>query len=118
MIFCYVIILVLTSRHVLGILLDNAKHNQTGQTDEHGAIRHRHPELCPVNGVGTLLWAIFHLLSLPIPNFIPDFSNPDYGEFGHCEWYKMKLFFSSKGSPMNPMQYKSECDAHLSHDIG
>jgi hypothetical protein len=101
---------------VLGILLDNAKHNQTGRTDEHGAIRHRHPELCPINGVGTLLWAIFHLEHFPVPDFVPDFSSPDYGEFGHREWYEMKLFFSSKGSPKDLMQYKSEYPCQLIHE--
>ncbi|KIM77758.1 hypothetical protein PILCRDRAFT_11845 [Piloderma croceum F 1598] len=79
-----------TGLKVLGILLDNAKRNQTGQTDKHGAIHHCHPELCLVNSI--------------------DFSNPDYGEFGHCEWYKMKLFFLSKGSLMNLIQYKTHND--------
>jgi hypothetical protein len=86
----------LTSTQVLGILLDNAKHNQTGRTDEHGAICHRHPKLCPISGVATLLWAIFHLRQIPVPSFVPDFSDPGFGEFGCCKWYKMKLFASKQ----------------------
>ena len=93
---------------MLGILLDNTKHNQTGCTDEHGAIHHCHPKLCPINGVGVLLWETFHLKHFPVPNFVPDFSSPDYREFSHCEWYEMKLFFSSEGSPKDLMQYMSE----------
>ena len=103
----------LTSTQVLGILLDNAKHNQTGRTDEHGAIRHRHPELCPIGGVAMLLWAIFHLRQIPVPNFVPDFSDPRFGEFGCRKWYETKLFFASKASPTDLMQYKSKCQISL-----
>jgi hypothetical protein len=90
-----------------------------GCTDEHGTICHHHLELCPINGVGMLLWAMFHLQHLPVPNFVPDFSNPNYGKFGHQEWYEIKLFFLSKLSPMDLMQYKSECrtSSHLQKSV-
>jgi hypothetical protein len=103
----------LTSTQVFGILLDNAKHNQTGCTDEHGAIRHRHPELCPIGGVAMLLWAIFHLRQIPVPSFVPDFSDPGFREFGCRKWYETKLFFASKASPTDLMQYKSKCQISL-----
>ena len=92
----------------MGILVDNAKHNQTGRTDEHGAIRHRSVELCPIGGVAIFLWATFHLRNSPVPNFAPDFSDPTFGEFGRRDWYERRLFFSSTGSPQDLMQYKSE----------
>lgn len=56
-----------------------------------------------------LLWATFHLRNMPVPEFIPDFSDPKFGEFGRRDWYKHLLFFSSKGSPTVPMKYKSKC---------
>jgi hypothetical protein len=55
-----------------------------------------------------LLWATFHLRDFPVPNFVPDFSDPKFGEFGRRDWYKICLFFSSTGLPTDPMQYKSE----------
>jgi hypothetical protein len=55
-----------------------------------------------------LLWAIFHLRSIPVPNFVPDFSDPKFGEFGRRDWYNNLLFFSSTGLPTVPMKYKSE----------
>ena len=84
---------------VMGILADNAKHNQTGHMDEHGAIRHCNVELCLIGGVAIFLWAIFHLRNFPVPNFTPDFSDPTFGKFGHRDWYEHHLFFSSTGSP-------------------
>ena len=100
-------------KQVLGILLDNAKHNQTGRTDEHGAIRHRHVELCPINAIAMLLWATFHLRQTPVPNFVPDFSDPKFGEYGRRDWYNHLLFFSSTGSPDVMMKYKSESSLSL-----
>jgi Centromere DNA-binding protein complex CBF3 subunit, domain 2 len=93
---------------VLAILADNAKHNQTGRTDEHGAIRHRHVELCPVAGVAMQLWATFHVRNFPVPDFEPDFSDPECGEYGRRDWYDHRLFFSSTGNPTELMQYKSK----------
>lgn len=97
-----------TRGQVLAILADNAKHNQTGRTDEHGAIRHRHVELCPVGGVAMMLWATFQLRNFPVPDFIPDFADPKFGEFGRRDWYNICLFFSSTGSQTEPMQYKGK----------
>ncbi|KAL6300578.1 hypothetical protein BKA93DRAFT_829023 [Sparassis latifolia] len=44
---------------VLAALADNAKHNQQGRLDEHGAIRHREVELCPVGGLALLFFWLF-----------------------------------------------------------
>lgn len=100
-------------KQVLGILLDNAKHNQTGRTDEHGAICHHHVELCPINAIAMLLWATFHLRQIPVPNFVPDFSDPKFGKYGRRDWYNHLLFFSSTGSPDVMMKYKSESSLSL-----
>lgn len=92
----------------MAILADNAKHNQTGLTDEHGAIRHREVELCPVGAVAMVLWATYHVRGHPTPDFVPDFADPMFGEFGRRDWYQHRLFFTSTGSPTDLMQYKSE----------
>ncbi|GBE80419.1 hypothetical protein SCP_0301340 [Sparassis crispa] len=54
---------------------DNAKHNQQGRLDEHGAIRHREVELCPVRALAFLFFGFFHVLHLPLPNLLPDFED-------------------------------------------
>ncbi|KAN0134511.1 hypothetical protein V8E53_007657 [Lactarius tabidus] len=106
---------------VLGILLDNAKHNQMGRVDEHGAIRHRRVELCPINAVAMLLWATFHLKQVPVPSFVPDFADPNFGEFGRRDWYRHLLFFSSTGSPLDALKYKTHNDRinliHIRNDV-
>jgi hypothetical protein len=55
-----------------------------------------------------LLWATFHLRNVPVPNFVPNFSDPDFGEYGKRSWYNRLLFFSSTSTPEDPMPYKSE----------
>ena len=79
-----------------------------GCVDEHGAIRHRYVELCPINAIALLLWATFHLKQVPVPNFVPDFSDDKFGEFGRRDWYRQLLFFSSTGSPCEQLKYKSK----------
>jgi hypothetical protein len=71
--------------------------------DEHGAIHHQHVKLCPIGGVAMLLWAMFHLQKLSVPNFEPDFLDCAFGEFRHCDWYEHHLFFASTSSPANLM---------------
>lgn len=88
----------------LTMLADNAKHNQTGRTDEHGAFRHRHVELCPVGSIALLLFAYYHIRNAPLPDFVPDFSDPQYGDYGKREWYGMHLFHSGS-DPMSEMGY-------------
>lgn len=88
------------------ILADNSKVNQTGRIDEHGAIRHREPELCAVGAIGFLLFGLFHILKRPVPSFAPDFSAPGYGRYGRREWYEYHLFSSPK-TPTVPMTYES-----------
>ncbi|KIK32123.1 hypothetical protein CY34DRAFT_111093, partial [Suillus luteus UH-Slu-Lm8-n1] len=89
---------------VLAALADNAKHNQTGRVDEHGAIRHVHPELCPVGALAFLFFAHFHILNCAPPDFSPDFSNKNYGEYGHRKWYDYHVFYT--GSPTKEMTYE------------
>jgi hypothetical protein len=57
------------SLKALIIFADNAKHNQTGRTDEFDAFRHRFVELCPVGGLAFLFFAYFHILNVPIPSY-------------------------------------------------
>nr|GAT42467.1 predicted protein [Mycena chlorophos] len=82
--------------HALALLADQAKHNQTGRVDEHGAIRHRLVELCPINGFAFLFYAYFHIYDAPVPGFIPDFDDARYGDYGHREWYDLYTFSTSK----------------------
>ena len=94
-----------TFLQALTVFSDNAKHNQTGRTDETGALRHRLVELCPIGALAMLFYAYFHILELPVPNFAPDFTDPEYGEYGQRDWYKL-FVFSTKG-PDIPMSYDS-----------
>jgi hypothetical protein len=91
-------------------LADNAKHNQTGRVDEHGAFRHRIPELCGVGALAMLFFGYFHILSKPAPNFAPDFVSPNCGQYGVRTWYEYHVFFpmARGGSPEQPMTYDSE----------
>ncbi|KAJ7745543.1 hypothetical protein DFH07DRAFT_977314 [Mycena maculata] len=88
----------------LALIADNAKHNQTGRTDEHGALRHRFVELCPIGSIALLLFSYFHVRNELVPNFVPDFSDSNYGDFGKREWYGIHLFPAGK-SPMDEMGY-------------
>ncbi|KAK7028398.1 hypothetical protein R3P38DRAFT_923774 [Favolaschia claudopus] len=88
----------------LTFIADNAKHNQTGRTDEFGAFRHRFVELCPVGAIALVLFAHFHVRNAPLPNFAPDFSDPQYGDYGRRDWYRMHLFPSAQ-DPMSDMSY-------------
>ena len=51
------------------VFADNAKHNQTGRTDEFGAFRHHLVELCPIGGMAMLFFAIFHILNMDISHW-------------------------------------------------
>lgn len=76
----------------LVILADNAKHNQEGRIDEHGAFRHRLVELCPIGALAALFFGVFHITKVPLPDFKPDFSYPGFGEYGRREWYEYYAF--------------------------
>ncbi|TFY77579.1 hypothetical protein EWM64_g6432, partial [Hericium alpestre] len=69
------------------------KAQSAGRVDEHGVIRHRIVELCPVGAVALHLWAYFHVLSKPVPDFVPDFTDTAFGEFGRRDWYVYHLFY-------------------------
>jgi len=87
-------------------LADNAKTNQHGRVDEHGTLRHRLVELCPVGSLAMLLYAHFHIVSQPVPDFAPNWDTPGYGEFGYRPWYELCVFWGEK--PTKQMSYDSE----------
>ncbi|GBE82275.1 hypothetical protein SCP_0406590 [Sparassis crispa] len=93
---------------VLAALADNAKHNQQGHLDEHGAIRHREVELCPVGGLALLFFGFFHVLHLPLPDLLPDFDDMACGEYGHHDWYAYHVFWGKQ--PAAPMSYDNHRD--------
>lgn len=64
--------------------------------DEHGALRHRNVNLCPVGALAMMFFAYFHVLSLPVPQFEPDFTNTNYGEYGYRLWYEYYVFSGEK----------------------
>jgi hypothetical protein len=80
------------SLQVLAALADNAKHNQLGRVDEHGTLRHRLVELCPVGAISRLFFAFFHIMERPPPAFVPSFTTEGYGEYGYWEWYDYHVF--------------------------
>src|SRR5262245_52643368 len=80
-------------------LADNAKHNQTGRVDEHGALRHRLPELCGVGALAMLFFAMFHILDHPLPDFSPDFAAQDCGQYGVRPWYQYHVFWPTRKTP-------------------
>lgn len=91
---------------VLAALADNAKHNQVGRVEEHGALRHRYMKVCAVGAVAMLFFAQFHILNRHLPNFEPDFQNPEFGEWGSREWYRYHVFWTK--SELERMSYESE----------
>jgi hypothetical protein len=100
------------SLQVLAALADNAKHNQQGRVDEHGALRHCLVELCPVGAMSRLFFAFFHITKRPLPNFAPDFATDGYGEYGYREWYDYHVFAAGCGKEdvKSQMSYDSESD--------
>lgn len=98
---------------MLATLADNAKHNQHGRIDEFGVIRHREVELCGYGALALLFFAYFHILGKSPPSFVPDFSDPGYGEFGRREWYSWHVFFTK--DPTNGMSYESWFFSFCSH---
>ena len=91
---------------VLAALADNAKHNQHGQVVEHGVIQHHHPELCAIRTLTLMFFGHFHVLNCIPPTFAPDFTNKDYGEYGHREWYSHYVF--NAGLTKKEMSYDSK----------
>ena len=91
---------------VLTVLADNVKHNQHGQVDKHGVIRHCHPELCAIGALALTFLGHFHILDCVPPTFAPNFTNKHYGEYGHLEWYSHYVF--SAGSMKKEMSYNSK----------
>ncbi|OBZ74698.1 hypothetical protein A0H81_05426 [Grifola frondosa] len=88
---------------VLAALADNTKHNQNGHLNEHGALQHYHIDVCPIGSIAFLYFSIFHILSLPPPDFVPDFTDSNYGQYSHHGWYKNHIFFMR--APEKAMSY-------------
>lgn len=97
------------SSQVLAALADNAKHNQQGRVDEHGALRHHLVALCPVGAISRLFFAFFHIMKQPCPSFTPSFTTEGYGEFGYREWYDYHVFASTEDFK-SEMTYDSVSD--------
>lgn len=91
----------------LVFLVDEGKTNTTGRLDEHGALRHKEVLLCCQGALARYFWVQFHVMGKPCPDFSPDFSDPNYGEFGRRDWYKFFVFPSSEGDDVE-MSYKSK----------
>lgn len=79
----------------------------TGKVDEHGAFHHRNEELCAIGALAMLFFAYFHVLMKEPPSFIPDYSDPQFGQFGRRPWYEWYVFPSSEGDNL-PMSYQSK----------
>ncbi|KAK6987922.1 hypothetical protein R3P38DRAFT_3227051 [Favolaschia claudopus] len=93
---------------VLGMLADNAKHNQTGRIDEHGVLRHKHVELCGIGAVAMMMFGYFHIMGYAVPDFSPDFSDKSFGEHGRRDWYTYHVF--STGIGREEMSYQAHHD--------
>ncbi|KAF8258304.1 hypothetical protein EI94DRAFT_1708110 [Lactarius quietus] len=93
---------------VLAAFVDNAKHNQQGHVDEHGALQHHLVELCPVGAMARLFFSFFHIMKQPLPNFAPGFTTDGYSEYGYQEWYGYHVF-ARKEDVKSEMTY----DNHL-----
>jgi hypothetical protein len=102
-------ILTACSSKVLTVLADNAKHNKDGRVDEHGALCHQRVELCPVGVLGMMFFAYFHVLCQPVPRFEPEFSNPNFGEYGRRPWYECYVFSGERVDKQ--MSYDSMCSS-------
>jgi hypothetical protein len=89
----------------LVIFVDSAKH-KTGRAGEFGAFRHRFVELYPIRGLTLLFFTYFHVLSMPVPSFEPNFSDPEHGEVGRRGWYEIFIF--STKTPQTSMSYESK----------
>ena len=52
----------------------------------------------------------FHVLKVPVPDFAPDFDDPDYGEYGRRRWYELYLFSSAQDCTKEMVyQSKTSC---------
>ena len=101
--------------NAFSVLADDAKHNQDGHIDEHGALRYHCVELCPVGGLVMHFFSHFHILGMPVPNFEPEFSTPGYREFGKQEWYSYHVFWTKE--LVEEMSNNSMCQPWLIYSL-
>ncbi|KAJ8488942.1 hypothetical protein ONZ45_g13777 [Pleurotus djamor] len=85
---------------------NQGKTNTSGRIDEHGAFRHRSPDLCAVGALAFYFFSWFHILDKSPPNFEPSFSGDGADEYGNREWYKIKLFPGAEGDT-SEMSYEA-----------
>ncbi|VDC06782.1 unnamed protein product [Peniophora sp. CBMAI 1063] len=90
---------------VLGILADNAKHNQTGRVEEYALMRHREPLVCGVSAMAAHLFLTFRQQT---PDFVPDFSGERAPVYGKRTWYSHLVFPADFKRPEKSLTY----DAH------
>lgn len=83
--------------------------------EEHGAFRHRNAELCSIGALALLFYVHFHVLRKPVPQFAPDFTDPDFGEYGRRSWYENHVFPSSEGDTIS-MSYQSKLAVFVMSD--
>jgi hypothetical protein len=83
----------------LVVMSNQGKTNTTGRIDEHGAFRHRIPEL--------YLYSRFQLVGAGPPDFTPDYNDPRGGEWGYRKWYSLVLFPGGKDESTE-MSYESK----------
>lgn len=76
--------------------------------------RHREPELCGYGGLAFYFFSIFHILGSKVPEFAPDFDDPDHTEFGRRDWYRLYAFpgiaKNAHEEGKTPMSYESMQD--------
>ncbi|KAG2095327.1 hypothetical protein BD769DRAFT_1678376 [Suillus cothurnatus] len=67
----------------------------------------------------SFFFAHFHILNCTPPDFAPNFSNKNYGEYGYREWYDYHVFYT--GSLTKEMTYKNHHDRittmHMKNNI-
>ncbi|KAL1746150.1 hypothetical protein HDZ31DRAFT_62412 [Schizophyllum fasciatum] len=89
----------------LVLLRDQGKHNQDGRLEEHAAFRHRDAQLCSIGAVALYFFALFHVAGREVPDFAPDFSDSNSGDYGRRSWYALHMFPGSEGDDTE-MSYK------------
>ena len=74
------------------VLSRSGKTNKDNRLDECPIVRHRRVEQCVFFAIALLLDCAFDLPGFPVPNFVPDHSDPNSGTYGKREWYRRMLF--------------------------
>ncbi|PPQ81245.1 hypothetical protein CVT24_009532 [Panaeolus cyanescens] len=64
---------------VIALIVDSldSKANTEGNFEEFAAFRHRNPDLCSIGALGLFLFARWHVLQKPLPDFAPVYDDSD-----------------------------------------